>query len=202
MEYASAVGGMCLGELANTYVAVENRIEATATTLRQEINTMDVRMDEIDEGMRDFDMRVSEVEERVGAAERTHDAFEAFVNGFHPRVGALEWQVRDLQEQVGRLMAWRAVVQHGRDNPIVVDDDEEELVEPVVVAGPAGRLVPIDDLEIVEETDDEGEEEGEPDAEEEARQIVLDGGAAPEYVEEEVPAYEEAPEYQIPPIVE
>ena len=55
-----------------------------------------------------------------------------------------------------------------------------------------GQLVPIKD-----------EEDDELPMEVVVQQIVDEGGAAPQYKPgEEVPAYEEAPEYQIPPIVE
>ena len=158
---------------------------------------MDVQMDEVDEGMRDFNMQVLEVEECVGAAERTYDVFEAFVDGHTPHVATLERQVRDLQEMVGRLMVWRAVLQHGSGNLLEVFDDDEELEDPVVMVGPEGWLVPIQEIPI--EGADEDEEVL---AEEEVEQIVLAGGVALEYEEEEVPTYEEAPKYQIPPIIE
>ena len=168
-------------------------------TTRRMIEVRDIEMEEVRDQLRDFDMRVAEVEERVGAAERTHDAFDAFVEGFAPRVVRLERQVRDLLDQVGRLMVFQAVLQHGPGNPIVVDDDEEEdddeIEVPVfpawVPGGGVGQLVPIED------------EEDEPPAEVIVQQILDEGGPAPQYEPgEDVPEYEEAPEYQIPPIVE
>ena len=198
MEYASAVGGMCLTELASTYDVLESNSLREMDTTRRMIEVRDVEMEEVRDQLRDFDMRVAEVEERVGAAERTHDAFDAFVEGFAPRVVSLERQVRDLHEQVGRLMVFQAVLQHGPGNPVIVDDDDEEDDEfevPVfpawVPGGGVGQLVPIED------------EEDEPPAEVVAQQIVDAGGAAPQYEPgEDVPGYEDAPEYQIPPIVE
>ena len=195
MEYASAVGGMCLTELASTYDVLESNSLREMDTTRRMIEVRDVEMEEVRDQLRDFDMRVAEVEERVGAAERTHDAFEAFVDGFDPRVFRLEREVRELQQQVGELLMFRAVLQHGPGNPVVVDDDEEELEEPDfppwVAGGGVGQLVPIED------------EDDEPPAEVVAQQIVDAGGPAPQYEPgEDVPDYEDAPEYQIPPIVE
>ena len=97
-------------------------------------------------------------------------------------------------------MVFQAVLQHGPGNPIVVDDDEEEddeIEDPVfpawVPGGGVGQLVPIED----------GEDEDEPPADVIVQAIHDAGGPAPQYEPgEDVPAYEEAPEYQIPPIVE
>ena len=199
MEYALAIGGMCMTEIACTYEALESNSLREMDMTRRMIEERDIVMEEVQDQLRDFDMRVAEVEERVGAAERMHDVFEAFVDGFDPRVQRLEQEVRDLQEQVGRLMVCHAVLQHGPGNPMVVDDDKEEDIEIEVPDFPAwvpgggiGQLVPIKD-----------EEEDELPAEVVAQQIVDDGRAAPQYEPgEDVPAYEEAPEYQIPPIVE
>ena len=197
MEYASAIGGMCLTELASTYDVLESNSLREMDTTRRMIEVRDVEMEELKDQLRDFNMRVAEVEERVGAAERTHDAFDAFVEGVVPRLVGLERHVRDLQEQVDRLVIFQAVLQHGPGNPIVVDDDEEddEIEVPVfpawVPGGGVGQLVPIED------------EEDEPPAEVVAQQIVDAGGPAPQYEPgQDVPAYDEAPEYQIPPIVE
>ena len=194
MEYVSAIGGMCLTELVSTYDVLESNSLREMDTMRRMIEVRDVMMEEVQDQLRDFDMRVAEVEERVGVAERTHDAFEAFVDGFDPRVQRLEREVRDLQEQVGRLMVFRAVLQHGPGNPVVVDEDDEdedaEFEVPVFPMGDGvGQLVPIKDDELA------------PDVV--AQQIVDDGGAAPQYKPgEDVPPCVEAPEYQIPPIVE
>ena len=68
----------------------------------------DVIMEEVQDQLQDFDMRVAEVEECVGAAERTHDAFEAFANGFDPRVHRLEREVQELQQQVGELLMFES----------------------------------------------------------------------------------------------
>ena len=199
MEYVSAIGGMCLSELASTYDVLESNSLREMDTTRRMIEVRDVEMDEVRDQLRDFDMRVAEVEERVGAAERTHDAFNAFVEGFAPRVVSLERQVQDLHEQVGRLMVFQAVLQHGPGNPVVVDDDEDEEDEmeeahfPAwVPGGGVGELVPIED------------EEDEPPAEVIAQQIVDAGGPAPQYEPgEDVPEYgEEPPAYQVPLIAE
>ena len=198
MEYASAVGGMCLTELASTYDVEESNSLREMDTTRRMIEVRDVEMEEVRDQIRDFDMRVAEVEERVGAAERTHDAFDAFVEGVVPRVVGLERHVRDLQEQVDRLLIFQAVLQHGPGNPIVVDDDDEEEDEIEVPVFPAwapgdgvGQLVLIED------------EEDEPPAEVIAQQIVDAGGAAPQYEPgEDVPAYDDAPEYYPPPVAE
>ena len=199
MEYTSAIGGMCLTEIASTYDVLESSSLREMDTTRRIIEERDVVMEEVQDQLQDFDMRVAEVEERVGAAEQTHNVFEAFVDSFDPRVFRLEREVLDLQEQVGRLMVFRAVLKHGPGNPVVVDEDEEEDNEIEVSNFPAwvpggsvGQLVPIAD---------EGDDELPADVV--AEQIVADGGAAPQYEPgEDVPAYKEAPEYQIPPIVE
>ena len=151
MEYASAIGGICMGELANMYDAMETRMLMENDMTHRMVEVRDIVMEEVQDQLRDFDMRVAEVEERVGTAERTHDAFEAFVNGFDPRVHRLEWEVRELQQQVGELLIFRAVLQHGPGNPVVVDKDEEEddLEVPNfpawVLGGGVGQLVPIKD---------------------------------------------------------
>ena len=199
MEYAASVGSMCLGKIANTYNVMENWMLVVTGELRGLVNTMDVRMEEVDEGMCDFDMRMAEVEERVGAAERTHDAFEAFVDGFDPRVHRLEWEVWELQQQVGKLLMFWAILQHGPGNPVVVEDEEdfdEDLAVPDfpawVPGGGVGQLVPIEDGE-----------ENELLVEVVMQQIIDEGGPAPLYEPgEEVPGYEEAPEYQISPVAE
>ena len=197
MEYSSVIGGMCLGEIASSYDVIENRMLINVGGVRQSVDALDVRMEDVEESMRDFDMRVSEVEEHVGAAERTHDAFKAFVDGFDPRVHRLEREVRELQQQVGELLMFRAVLQHGPGNPVVIEDeeDEEDLeapVFPLFMGGGVGGLVPIVD----------DEDDNEPAVEVVAQQIFDEGGPAPLYkLGEDVPAYEEAPEYQIPPIV-
>ena len=196
MEYSSVIGGMCLVEVANTYDAIENRMLTENHTTRGMVEARDVVMEEVQDQLRDFDMRVAEVEERVGAVERTHDAFEVFVNGFDPRVQRLEREVWELQQQVGELLMFRAILQHGPGNPVVVDNDkfleDGEDFPPWVVGGGVGALVPIGD-----------DEDDEPPAEVVAQQIVDEGMAAPQYEPgEDVPAYDEAPEYQLPPVVE
>ena len=183
---------MCVGEMANLYESMENRMLTEVDRVCQEVNTVDVQMDKVHDQMRDFDMRVAEVKEHVGAAERTHNTLDALMNWHQPRVLLLEREVRELQQQVGDLLMFRAVLQHGPGNPVEVEDDdedEEDLEVPMFLAGGEGQLVLIKDDELP--------------AEVVAQQILDDGGPALLYEEgEEVPGYEEAPEYQIPPIVD
>ena len=197
MEYSSAISGMCLREITSSYDAIENRMLIDVGGVHQSVDALDVRMEDVEESMRDFDMRVLEVEERVGAAERTHNVFEAFVDGFDPRVHRLEREVWELQQQMGELLMFRAILQHGPGNPVVINEDEEDLevlVFPAWVAGGGvgGLVLIVDD-----------KDEDEPAAEVVAQQIVDEGSPAPLYKPgEDVPAYEEAPKYQIPPIIE
>ena len=199
MEYMSAIGGMCMGELANMYNVMEIRMLMEVDTTHRMVEVRDVEMEEVHDQLWDFDMRVAEVEECIGAAERTHDAFEAFVDGFNLRVHRLEREVQELQQQVGELLMFQAVLQHGPGNPVMVEDEEEEDKDLEVPDFPAwvpggvvGQLVPIED----------GEED-EVDIDVAAQAIVDEGGAAPEYAPgADLPDYEEAPEYQIPPVIE
>ena len=149
MEYASAIGAMCVGEIANAFDSVEQRMMLGR-------NAVDARVDAMMEDLQDFDARMAEVEERVGALDRTQDAFDAMVERHDPRIRALEREVRELQQQVADLLVFRAVVQHGPGNPVVVEDDkEEEIEDPRVPVVAAGRLIPLEDEMQADQAADE-----------------------------------------------
>ena len=79
MEYTLVIGGMCMGELANTYDVIENRMLTEVDRCHHQVEAQDIEMEEVQDQLWDFNMQVSEVEERVGAAERLQDILDAFV---------------------------------------------------------------------------------------------------------------------------
>ena len=131
------------------------------------MDMQDIRMNEVE---REVEREVEEVKDEVVT---NHDEIlqaQVDIGDLQYRNRALEDQVLQLEEQVQDLMAFQMVLQHRPGNPIVVedDDDEVEIVEdsepgwevliedmtPEVIQGIwemtpgefAGRLIPIEEV--------------------------------------------------------
>ena len=161
MGYSGAVGAMILDEMATMNGALDGRIDAVNTALVA-----------VEEDMRrghgwsqEFTQVVREMEVDVGGLM----AGAAFMRGEQDRMrremdGLLQLNIR--MHEV--IMELRAAVRHGRDNPIVIDDDEEEgqVVDaaPGTPASPARTLVDGDHtlVEIIEETPERDSREPSP----------------------------------------
>ena len=150
MGYTASVGAMILDEMATVNEQAENRMDALNTALV-------VAEDKITAGQEWSERHVRAVREMevdVGGLL----ASTAFLRGEHDRMrremdGLLQLNIR--MHEV--IMELRAAVRHGRDNPIVIDDDEEQEEGEIVDAAPgspARTLVDGDHtlVEIVEET--------------------------------------------------
>ena len=119
MGYTASVGAMILDEMAVVNEQAEGRLDALNTALV-------VAEDKITAGQEWSERHVAvvrEMEADIGGLL----ASTAFLRGEQDRMrremdGLLQLNIR-MHEVVMEL---RAAVRHGRDNPIVIDDDEEE----------------------------------------------------------------------------
>ena len=156
MGYTASVGAMILDKIAVVNEQAEGRLDTLNTVLV-------VAEDKITAGQEWSERHVAvvrEMEVDVGGLL----ASTAFLRGEHDRMrremdGLLQLNIR--MHEV--IMELRAAVRHGRDNPIMVDDDEEEQEEGEVVdAAPEAPVSPVRTLvkgdhtlvEIVEGTPD------------------------------------------------
>jgi len=155
MMYSSGITAMVLGEMADVAETLEERVF-------RNMDMQDVRMDEVER-------EVEEIRDQVAEDHTTVGQLEVENADLRYRNNVLFTRVERLEEQVRNLMLWRAVLQHGPGNPVEVIDDEEEIVPDsedgdvrieegtpeaiteVRVMSPdefAGRLVPIEDVEV------------------------------------------------------
>jgi len=155
MMYSSGITTMVLGEMADVAETLEGRVF-------HNMDMQDVRMNEVER-------EVEELQDQVTDDHATLGQLEVENADLRYRNNVLFTRVERLEEQVRNLMLWRAVLQHGPGNPVEVIDDEEEIVpdsedgdvrieegtpEAIVevrAMSPeefAGRLVPIEDVEV------------------------------------------------------
>ena len=131
MGYTASVGVMILDEMAVVNEQAEGRLDALNTALV-------VAEDKITAGQEWSERHVRAVREMevdVGGLL----ASTAFLRGEHDQMrremdGLLQLNIR--MHKV--IMELRAAVRHGRDNPIVIEDDEEEQEEGEVVDAAPG----------------------------------------------------------------
>ena len=164
MGYTASVGAMILDEMATVNEQAENRMDALNTALV-------VAEDKITAGQEWSERHVRAVREMevdVGGLL----ASTAFMRGEQDRMrremdGLLQLNIR--MHEV--IMELRAAVRHGRDNPTMIDDNEEEQEEGEVVdtalgtpVSPARTLVKGDHtlVEIVEGTPERDSREPSP----------------------------------------
>jgi len=154
MMYSSGITTMVLGEMADVAETLEGRVF-------HNMDMQDVRMDEVERG-------VEEIRDQVADDHTTLGQLEVENADLRYRNNVLFTRVERLEEQVRNLMLWRAVLQHGPENPVEVVDEEEdvpdsedgevrieegtpEAIAEVRAMSPdefAGRLVPIEDVEV------------------------------------------------------
>jgi len=128
--YAAGLTAMVMAEMADVSDVLENRIF-------RNMDMQDVRMDEVER----------EVELAKDQIVHNHDELlqaQVDIGDLRYRNHALEDRVLRLEEQVRDLMTFRTVLQHGPGNPIVVEDDEEEVE--VVEDSEPGREVLIEEM--------------------------------------------------------
>jgi len=193
--YAAGLTTMVMAEMADISDVLENRIF-------RNMDMQDVRMNEVER----------EVEQAKDEIVNNHDELlqaQVDIGDLRYRNRTLEDRVLRLEEQVQDLMAFRTVLQHGPGNPIVVEDDEDEVE--IVEDSEPGREVLIEEMtpaaiqEVREMTPgeyrgrlvliDEIEEDGEVWEDERMfRRDRLTEDINP------VPRYPEPPEYIPPPV--
>ena len=193
--YAAGLTMMVMAEMADVSDVLENRIF-------RNMDMQDVRMNEVER----------EVELAKDKIVNNHDELlqaQVGIQDLRYRNRTLEDQVLRLEEQVRDLMAFRTVLQHGLGNPIVVEDDKDEveivedsepgqevLIEEMTPAeirevremtpGEYARcLIPIDEIKVDEEVWED---------ERAFRRDRLTEDINP------VPSYPEPPEYVPPPV--
>jgi hypothetical protein len=182
MEYSSAVGAMVIDEVAYCYERVDEGMRKAEYDLRAQTNDVDDRVDVVMESVTNVEGRVEAVVERLEVAERSMDAFDRLAEEQDARLDVHNRRIATLEGQVRDLLLFRAILQHGPENPVVVEDEEvdveEDLVDPAVPFPVEGRLVPIEDV-------------GEEVPAEEAIRVIVEalGGPAPVY--EAPPVYDE-----------
>ena len=193
--YAAGLATMVLHKMADVADTLENRVF-------RNMDMQDVRMNEVER----------EVELAKDEIVNNHDELlqaQVDIGDLWYRNRTLEDRVLRLEEQVRDLMAFRTVLQHGPGNPIVVEDDEDEveivedsepgrdvLIEEMTPAEIRGvremtpgeyarRLIPIDEIKADEEVWED---------ERAFRRDRLTEDINP------VPSYPEPPEYIPPPV--
>jgi len=193
--YAAGLTTMVMAEMVDVSDVLENRIF-------RNMDMQDVRMNEVER----------EVELAKDEIVNNHDELlqaQVDIGDLQYRNRTLEDRVLRLEEQVRDLMAFRTVLQHGPGNPIVVEDDEDEveivedsepgrdvLIEEMTPAEIRGvremtpgeyarRLIPIDEIKADEEVWED---------ERAFRRDRLTEDINP------VPSYPEPPEYIPPPV--
>jgi len=128
--YVAGLTAMTLQEMADIADTLENRVF-------RNMDMQDVRMNEVER----------EVEEAKDQIVHNHDELlqaQVDIGDLRYRNRSLEDRVLRLEEQVRDLMAFRTVLQHGPGNPIVVEDDEDEVE--IVEDSEPGREVFIEEM--------------------------------------------------------
>jgi len=128
--YAAGLTTMVMAEMVDVSDVLENRIF-------RNMDMQDVRMNEVER----------EVEQAKDEIVNNHDELlqaQVDIGDLRYRNRTLEDRVLRLEEQVRDLMAFRTVLQHGPGNPIVVEDDEDEVE--IVEDSEPGREVLIEEM--------------------------------------------------------
>ena len=205
MEYAGAVGMMVIDELAEVNKRVSGRVdELTVKTIELERDgeDLDSHLEAEKEG-------VCELEERVVHLEMEHHLLHQEMSLTKAVASECVLQMAELMQEVWELQLFWTTLQHGPENPIVVEENKEEVAETEsnfngnqVVFLDVGRLVPIEDGE--EDPRDVAREVERMDEQEELRRrhLTMNDMAWWEAMETEqlsrvdpVPGYIPAPEY-------
>ena len=162
LGYAAAVGTIVMDELASVCGRAEVRFTGVRTDLGIVENDTAILKD-----------RVRLLTERLEGYDYEFRRMRSNRIAIQDRVERLEATVHEMRRDIGTLVHVNQMMhaslvdltlsrRHGRDNPIVIDDE----VDPVVEAGPGlevpveGRLVPIEDVEegeLVSESSEESE---------------------------------------------
>ena len=159
MGYTAAVGTMLLDEVASLTEQADARVEWVQTS----VAALEQDVDRGHQWSMRTNTRIGALEERVEQLEVEvggERAARAFMRGEMDRMRAeLDGLLRVNIAMTGVINDLRAAMRHGWDNPIVIDDDEETVAEEEVVdTAPIDlgldryRLVPVEELEVVEET--------------------------------------------------
>ena len=160
LGYAAAVGTIVMDELASTC----ERAEARFTGVRTDIGIL-----ESDTAI--LKDRVRLLTERLEGYDNEFRRMRSNRIAIQDKVERLEATVHEMRRDIGTLVHVNQMMhaslvdltlsrRHGRDNPIVIDDEVNSVVE----AGPGpevpveGRLVPIEDVEEGELVSESSEE--------------------------------------------
>ena len=152
MGYTAAVGTMLLDEVASLTEQADARVEWVHTSVKVVERDLD--------RSRQWSARTEERIEQLEAELGGERAARVFMRGEMDRMRAeLDGLLCINIAMTGVINDMRAAMQHGRNNPIIIDDDEETVAEGEVVdtapvdLGPDHyRLVPVEELEVVEES--------------------------------------------------
>jgi len=128
--YAAGLTMMVMAEMADVSDVLENRIF-------RNMDMQDVRMNEVER----------EVELAKDKIVNNHDELlqaQVGIQDLRYRNRTLEDRVSRLEEQVRDLMAFQTVLQHGLGNPIVVEDDKDEVE--IIEDSEPGREVLIEEM--------------------------------------------------------
>ena len=148
MGYAGAIGAMVLDEVAATNERSDNRMDAIVTDLGK------VERD-IEKG-HDWSKDVTEtlrgMEVDIGGVTASQAFMRGEVTRLRTEMDALLHLNHQLVDEIVRLRA--SVRRHGRDNPIVIEDSDDEGPETAVEEEGSSEEIPGEHLlvEIVEET--------------------------------------------------
>ena len=150
MGYTAAVGTMLLDEVASLTERADARVEWVHTSVK----VLERDLDRSRQWSARTEERIKQLEVELGG-ER---AARAFMRGEMDRMRAeLDGLLRINIAMTGVINDMRAAMQHGRNNPIVIDDDEESVDEgevvdtaPVNLRPDRYRLVPVEELNVEE----------------------------------------------------
>ena len=160
MGYAAAVGTIVMDELASTCERAEVRFTGVRTDLGIVENDTAILKD-----------RVRRLTEQLEGYDNEFRRMRSNRIAIQDRVERLEATVHEMRRDIGTLVHVSQMMhallvdltlsrRHGRDNPIVIDDEVDSVVE--AVAGPEvpveGRLVQIEDVEEGELVSESSEE--------------------------------------------
>ena len=215
MEYAGAVGMMVIDELAN----VNERVSSAVDSLKNKTEELERDGEDLDNCLEAEKDKVWELEEWVIHLELEHHLLRQEMSLAKVAASECVLQMVELMMEVWALWLFQTTLQHGPENPIMVEDNEivEEMEEEgsnfdgdQVVFPDVGRFSPVLGMLVPivdEDPQDAAWEVERRDEREELRQchLMMDDPAWREAMETEqlscidlVPGYHAAPAYDVP----
>jgi hypothetical protein len=171
MQYAAGITAMVADDLCKVVEGIDNINAEIGGNMATVIQEVDDRVDVVMEDLADHEDRIKHLEndhpvlvDRLSDVSDRMDVVEDQVVDHNDRINqldvdtqALDGQMRAMvrrmevvEERSRQLLLFRAALQHGPANPVVVEDDVEELWAGEEVVGGdhvpiPGMLVPIED---------------------------------------------------------